>query len=285
MNKVLNKVAHLAVLAVSFLVAAVAAAADNGLPESIRQAGVLKFGGDPSYPPFVSVNDKNELQGFDVDIANEIAKRLGVRAEFINVKTDGIVPGLQSGKFEIGISGVIDSEARQRYVDFVDYYRGLASLIVKSGNPFNISPSTICGKQIAVGKGSFSQVVGLEMISKNCAAQGKPGVEGMQFPDGSAAILAVESGRAPTHLSFSVIHQDIVAKSNGKLEFAGILPQTGAHFGLPMLKGNDALVQAVSGALTQMMADGTYKKLLAKNNMPLTDVLERPTINQLNAYP
>src|SRR5579872_2216602 len=110
------------------------------VPASVRQAGVLRVAGDASFPPFFYLDEKSQFQGFDVDIATNVARVLGLKPEFTNIKTEGLLGGLQAQRFDVGMSGLIDRPIREKSFDFVDYYRGSSSLLVKTGNPLNVTP-------------------------------------------------------------------------------------------------------------------------------------------------
>ena len=250
------------------------------LPASVRQSGVLRVAGDASFPPFFYLDEKNQFRGFDVDIATAVAQVLGLKPEFTNIKTEGLLGGLQAQRFDVGMSGLIDRPIREKSFDFVDYYRGSSSLLVKNGNPLGITPKTICGKSLAVGKGTAADISVIPELSKRCESANNAAITAMEFPDYSAAVLAVGSGRAPAGLTLFAINRWIEAKSNGSLDDGGVLPVS-FHVGIAVLKGNDALVKALYAAVEQLMNDGTYKQLLSKYNI-LDNPLQKPLINQPN---
>src|SRR5687767_12691891 len=77
--------------------------------EHVQQTGVIRVGMDAAYPPFESINEHNELVGFDVDLANEIGQRLGMRVEFVNIAYDGLFDALLTGRVDMLISGLVDA--------------------------------------------------------------------------------------------------------------------------------------------------------------------------------
>ena len=82
-----------------------AAAAEDTSLEDLQEAGVMKVGMCPEYPPFESLTESGDIEGFDVDLANAIAEKLGVEAEFVNTPYEGLIAGLENGDFDIIMSG------------------------------------------------------------------------------------------------------------------------------------------------------------------------------------
>jgi polar amino acid transport system substrate-binding protein len=104
-------------LAFSVLGAPLAARADD--LETIKAAGEFKFANSGAYPPFSFVDDSNQTVGFDVDIGNEIAKRLGVKGAGVSTAWDGIIAGLLAGKYDTIIGSMTITPEREKAVDFV----------------------------------------------------------------------------------------------------------------------------------------------------------------------
>ena len=123
--------------------------------EKINKEGVIKVGIEGAYPPFNFYNSKNELEGFDVDITNEIAKRMGVKVEFVATPWDSIIGGLLSKKYEIIISSMAITEDRKKKVDFTEpyYYTG-AQLFTKSNSAIKNVDTDVKGKKIGVVTGT-----------------------------------------------------------------------------------------------------------------------------------
>ena len=88
-----------------------AAAAEDTSLEDLQEAGVMKVGMCPEYPPFESLTESGDIEGFDVDLANAIAEKLGVEAEFVNTPYEGLIAGLENGDFDIIMSGMSPEEA------------------------------------------------------------------------------------------------------------------------------------------------------------------------------
>lgn len=248
------------------------------LPADVRQSGVLRIAGDASFPPFFYLDEHNDFKGLDVDITTAVAKILGLKPQFTNIPTDGVIAGLQAHRFDVGVSGLIDRPVREKVLDFVDYYHAFQSLLVKAGNPDQVNAKTVCGKQVAVGKGTAAAIATLPHLSELCEKDGKPAIKAAVFPAYSAGVLAIQDGRVNAGLTLFPINRWIEQRSNGKLEDGGAVPGS-FMVGLAVNKGNDPLVKALFAAVDQTMKDGSYKQLLSKYGI-LEQPLEKPAINQ-----
>src|SRR5438876_1954730 len=129
------------------------------LPKAVRDSGVIKVGSDIEYPPVESYKEGTKQdEGLDVDIANAIGEKLGVRLQFVD-DTDfaGIITALRAGRFDIIMSAMNDTaDRRGKGVDFIDYFRAGTSIIAKKGNPQGLQTlDDLCGKTVAVQQGTI----------------------------------------------------------------------------------------------------------------------------------
>jgi len=98
----------------------------------IKQRGKLIIGTEPTFPPFEFVDEKNQVVGFDIDIANELAKRLGVKVEVVSLPFDSLIPALQQGKIDMVIAGMTITEDRAKVVDFSKpYFEANQAIVVR----------------------------------------------------------------------------------------------------------------------------------------------------------
>ncbi|MFN6991886.1 MAG: transporter substrate-binding domain-containing protein, partial [Fervidobacterium sp.] len=103
----------------------------------IKKRGKLLVGTEPTFPPFEFVDEKNQVVGFDIDIANELAKRLGVKVEIVNLPFDSLIPALQQGKVDIIIAGMTITEERAKVVDFSKpYFEANQAIVVRKDGKF-----------------------------------------------------------------------------------------------------------------------------------------------------
>ncbi|MDK2806676.1 MAG: arginine/lysine/histidine transporter system substrate-binding protein, partial [Thermoanaerobacterium sp.] len=125
----------------------------------VKKSGVIVMGTSADFQPFEFhklVNGKDTIMGFDVDLANAIAKKLGVKLEIKDIDFTGLIPALQSGQIDMAIAGMNATPDRKKNVDFSDeYYNSEQVLVVKSSSSIN-NLKDLNGKTVAVQLGTTS---------------------------------------------------------------------------------------------------------------------------------
>ncbi len=232
------------------------------LPANVKAAGVIKSGTDASYPPMESVGkDGQTVEGFDVDLGNAVAAKLGVKIVFINAPFDSIIPGIASGKYDLGFSSFTPTVARMQSVDFVNYLSNGTLWAVKKGNPGTVNRDDACGKKVAVQKGT-TQVDDVTARSEVCTKAGKPAITVDQYQLQTDATTAVVSGKDVAMLADSPVISYAVTQSGGQVEQLG--EQYGAApTGVALPKGGP-LTQVLADTFTALIADGSYAKITSK---------------------
>ena len=232
------------------------------LPASIKSAGVIKSGTDASYPPMESVSaDGKTIEGFDVDLGNAVAAKLGVKISFVNSPFDSIIPGIASGKYDLGFSSFTPTADRMKTVDFVNYLSNGTLWAVKPGNRAGVDKDNACGKKVAVQKAT-TQVDDIDARDKQCTSAGKPAITIDQYQLQTDATTAVISGKDDAMLADSPVISYAVAQSKGQVEQLG--DQYGAApTGVALPKGGP-LTPVIADALTAVVKDGTYQQILSK---------------------
>ncbi|MFI6597798.1 transporter substrate-binding domain-containing protein [Nonomuraea sp. NPDC050536] len=247
------------------------------VPDAIKSDGKLVIGTDASYPPNESVDPATQkIVGWEVDLGNAIAGKLGLTAEFQNAGFDTIIPGIGSGKYEMGISSFTDNKDREKVVDFVTYYTAGTSWAVLKGNPKQVNPEDPCGKTIGVQQGTV-QVDDINARSKKCEAAGKPKVNVVVRKQQTEVNADLVSGKTDGMLADSPIVGYAVKQTGDKLEIIGQAYDT-APYGFAVGKNSGTFKDAVLGALKALMADGTYKQILDKYGVG-DGAITNPVIN------
>ncbi len=249
-----------AALAMAATVTSVSAA---GLPAKYKSKGVLTVASDASYAPmeFIGKNGKSVV-GAQVDLGHAIGKLLGVKLEFVNASFDSIIPGLQSHKYDMGMSSFSDTKKREEVVDFVTYLVAGTSFYVKAnGGPKIEGLDDLCGKTVSVEKGTI-QVDDANAQSKKCTAAGKSPVSVSVFPDQNGANLAIASGRAQVGMADSPVASWIVKNSHGQFKLSG-KAYNNVPYGIVVPK-NSGLAEPLQAAVEQLMKNGEYAKILDK---------------------
>jgi polar amino acid transport system substrate-binding protein len=233
------------------------------VPAAIKSKGTITVAADASYAPdeFFASNGTTVV-GMDADLSKALAAVMGLKANVVNATFDTIIPGLASGKFDMGASSFTDTKAREKVVDFVDYANVGESFYTKaSGGTTIASIADICGKAVSVEKGTTEETDAGTQSSK-CTKAGKPAVTVLSYGDQNAANLAVASGRAQLGFADTPVAAYQVKQTNGQFKLVGAA-YAPAPYGLAIPK-KPGLAPAVLAALKALIKDGTYSKIFAK---------------------
>jgi len=233
-------------------------------PPAIAAAGKIVWCSDVSYAPeeFFKA-DGTTAQGSDIDIANDIAKRMGVTAEIDNTGFDGIIPALNASKCDLIISGMNDTPERAKEVDFVDYLKVGQGLLVPAGNPKAIKTlADLSGKTVAVQLGTTNKDA-LDAANVLLEAAGKPKMEIQTFQLDTDAFQQLSLGRVDAFSTDSpvVAYYGSLPENAGKFEVGGT-PIEPIPIGIAVRKTDTELKAAVQAAIDAMYADGTMKSIV-----------------------
>ena len=237
------------------------AAARAALPDKNKQSGTLAVATSLQWPPFDFKSGSGQPDGLDIRLVTSLAKRLGLTAIFTDVKFPAIVPGVATGRFDIGVDQLAETPEREKVVQFVGYYASSLGLLVRQGET-GLSVTDLCGHTLALTQGS-SQVAVAQHLSAQCTAAGKKAIAVLYYPDSADTYLAVADGRGDGFLTDQAVGV-YIAHHNSKLSMApGTLKETRSVAGIVVAKDNTQLAKALRLALLGMMHDGEYQKLLA----------------------
>jgi polar amino acid transport system substrate-binding protein len=246
------------------------------VPAKIKSKGTLIVAADATYPPneYVGSNGKT-VTGWDVDLGQALGKVMGLNWKFVNATFDTIIPGLQSGKYGVGMSSFTDTKERQKVVDFVTYFSAGTSFYVKSGGPTINSLADLCGHSVGVERGT-TQASDSTAQSGKCKKAGKAGVSVHVYPDQNAANLAIQSGRQEVGMADSPVAAYIVKQSSGKFKLTG-KPYNTAPYGIALPKGN-GMTKPVLDAMKALIENGTYLAILKKYGVQ-QGAITNPAVN------
>ncbi|GAB2980185.1 ABC transporter substrate-binding protein [Amycolatopsis acidiphila] len=247
------------------------------VPTAISADGKIVVGQDQSYAPNEFVDESGKVVGFDVDLGNAIAQKLGLTAEYQNAAFSGILAGVGSGQYELAMSSFTINSERLQTVDMVSYYSAGTSLAVPKGNPDKITLDDLCGKNIAVQQGTV-QVDDLTKRSGECTAAGKPAINMQQFQAQTDVNLQVQTRRSQAMLADSPVIDYAVKQTGGAVEIVG-QPYDSAPYGIALKKGQGTYAQAVQGAVQAIIDDGTYDKILAKWGLNTAGAIKKADLN------
>ena len=233
------------------------------VPAKIRQAGELKVATGSGYPPFEFYGTDNKtLIGVDPEIMQALGAVMGLKVTLTDLKFDAIIPGLQSARFDAASAAMSVTPVRNKVVDFVSYFSGGTSLIVKTGNPAKLTLQNLCGHKVAVEKGTIYADDYLPDFSKACTAAGNKDITVDVYPDQPQATLALSSGRDDASMSDYGPLAYIAQQAKGQFD---VLQENykPSLYGIALPKGS-TLATALQAALKKIIANGTYKTILTK---------------------
>jgi cystine transport system substrate-binding protein len=231
-----------------------AATTEQNSLEVVKANGKLRIGTEGTYAPFTFHDAAGKLTGFDVEIAEEISKRMGVEAEFTETQWDGIFAGMDAKRFDVIFNEVSITDERKVKYDFSDpYIISKAVLLVGENNEDIKSFADLKGK-----KSGQSLTSNLSDIAR------ENGAEIVAVDGFNQAIDLLTSGRIDATINDSLSYLDLLKqKPDVKIKQVDEV-EGGSQSAATFLKGNDELIKAVNDALAEMKTDGTYLKISEK---------------------
>ncbi|MCU1423048.1 MAG: transporter substrate-binding protein [Microbacteriaceae bacterium] len=236
------------------------AAAAALLPAAIKKAGVIQVGVDATYAPNEYKDDNGNAIGWEIDMFNGVAAKLGVKAKYNIAGFDSIIPKITGGTYDVGVSSFTDNTDREKQVDFVNNYS--AGILWASQKGKTVDPDNACGLKVAVETGTVEETDDVPGKSKACTDAGKAAIQILKYDGQDQATNAVIQGQADATSADSPITDYAIAQSKGALQAAGKSFEV-APYGFAVDKGSK-LAQALQKALQAMVDDGSYKKILDK---------------------
>lgn len=212
----------------------------------------LSVGSDIPYPPFEQGKPGN-YTGFDIELMEAIAEKMGRKAEFTDTSFETIFRDVAQGKFEAVVSAATITDEREKAVDFSNpYYLSEQAVLVKEGSDVK-SLEDLDGKTVAAQQGT----TGLELAKEKLG-----GSEIRPYPEGPDAVNALKSGTVEGVIIDAPVAQNAVEKSGG-IEIAEKVP-TEETYGIAVAQGETELLDEINKALKEVEQDGSYNKIYEK---------------------
>ena len=216
-------------------------------------AGTLTVGSDIPFPPF-EFGKAPDYEGFDIDLVNEIAKDLELEVAVKDTSFDTIFTDVAQGKFDMAASASTITPEREQQVDFSDpYYEAEQALLVSEGSDIT-SVEDLAGLTVGAQDGTTGEAYANDETDAGS-------VRG--FPNGPAAIAALQNGQVEATIIDQPVAQDAIDKGQGGFELATTIP-TGELYGLAFSQDSPALLAAVNKSLASMKTDGRLNDLYQK---------------------
>jgi len=227
----------------------------------VKDAGVLKVGTETAFAPFDFI-DAGDHVGLNVDLFAEIGKEMGVEIEWVTLPWEGVLPGLEAGKFDIVAGPATITKARmERYRFTPPIAEATVAILKQAGDDSIGKPEDIAGKAAGAGKAS-AQLAQLQSFAESLPAP----VEIKEYPGNTEAYADLAAGRIQG-VANSLPNIAFVAKQRPDT-FAVVLPPFGTktYFGFPGRNDEDhaSLMDAVDAAMLAIKADGRLATIQEK---------------------
>ncbi len=248
----------------------------NTVPEAIKSSGKLIVGVNIPYAPNEYKDPSTgKVVGFDVDLMNAIAQTLGLTVDYREESDfSKIIPAIQAGTYNVGMSSFTDSKQREQQVDFVTYFSAGSLWAQRAGG--QIDPTNACGKKVAVESTTVQDTEELPAKTKACTDAGKPPIDVVKFDNQDQAANAVVVGQADAMSADSPVTLWAIKQAGGKLVQAGEVFDS-APYGWPVKKGSP-LAQSLLQALQHLIDNGTYKQIASSWGVQ-AGMIDKPVIN------
>ena len=224
---------------------------------TLVKEGVLTNVAELGFSPFEYIDEDGNTVGFDVDLSNAIAEKMGLTCEWLpNQAFDTLVPTIkQGGKADICIAGMTISDDRLEEVDFSDpYLNSNQGIVALAGSGESSETLNAEGMQVACQTGT----TGDEWISENL-----PNATKVPLADVTAALMGISTGLYNAMVIDLPVAQNMIAESFSDLEVVEEIP-TGEQYGIAVSKDNPGLLAAINDALAQVEEDGTMDEIKQK---------------------
>ena len=258
MKKMISIVLAIALMAICF-----AGCSDAGMTVAdIQKAGKLTIATSPDFPPFESLDDNGEVTGIEIEIMELICAELGVELVIEQMNFDSVLPGVQAGKYDVGVSGISVTPAREKNTLFTDPYCLAAQAIVVLNGSSITCKADLEGKTIAVQSGTTAEAYAMEN-----------GYTFNAYTANTDAQEALLAGKVDAWVIDDLTAADMVALYNAENPEALVVlgeAMTTEPYAFAFKLGNDELVGAINEIINKLVADGTVADIFAKYNAPYT---------------
>jgi polar amino acid transport system substrate-binding protein len=246
--------AAIGLLLMALLVVPIAAGC-GGTSGKTLTAGKLTMGSDTSYPPFETMEGSKPV-GFDVELAQALAKKMGLTLEVISTAWDGIIPGLKTNKYDVIMSAMTITADRKKQINFSDPYIDSNQSLCVANNSAIKSTKDLNGKVVGVQIDTTGQTKAEEL-------QKTAGIKEIQkFDTILVAFEALEQGKIDAIINDYPVNMYVSGK-RGKTKVVETI-KTNEQYGIGVNKDNTKLLSSINKALGELRDDGTYTAIYTK---------------------
>lgn len=246
--------AAVAIMGAGLMAAAASLPAVAQTVESIKSAGSVKIGMLVDFPPFGIMNENNQPDGYDADVAKLLAKEWGVEAQIVPVTGPNRIPYLQSNQVDLLVASLGITEERAKSVDFSEPYAGISIGVFGAADAEVTKAEDLSGKTIGVARASTQDTAVTKIAPQDATIQ--------RFDDDASAVQALLSGQVEligvSNVVAAQIKQAAPGRFNQKLELSQQVQ------GIAVRKGSSELLEAVNAFLEKVKADGQLSAIHEK---------------------
>lgn len=241
---------------------ATAHAASPALPPNIAKSGTLRICSAVNLPPMEFMNAATRPTGLDIDLGDAIAKRLGVKTDWINMPFAGLIPALLASHCDIIMSQLFIKPGRLKVIDEIPYMVSHEAVLVKPGAKPVPSLENLSGKKVATVTGTTATVL-LNAANAKLHAAGKPPINIVMFPENTQALQQLQFGQVAAYGVAYETARYYIHKAPGQFAMGGP-PYYTIATGIGIRKNEAVLNKAIGSTLAGMMKDGSYAALFRK---------------------
>lgn len=259
----LKKIIALTMAIVMIAVCMTACGAGKLTLADVQNAGKLIIGTSPDFPPFESLDENGNVVGIEIEIMELICQELGVELEIKQMDFDSVLPGVQTGKFHVGVSGISVTPAREKNTLFtVPYCLAAQAIVVTSGSTIT-GKADLEGKSVSVQTGTTAE----EFCMEN-------GYTVKAFAANADAEAALTVGKVDAWVIDDLTAAEMVAAYNKDHPDAPLVildeAMTTEPYAFAFAKGSDEVVEKINEILNKLLADGTIAAIFEKYDAPYT---------------
>jgi len=236
----------------------------GGEAAGVLDKDVILVGTEATYPPFEYRNEKNEVVGYDIDVVEAIAKHLGKKVEIVDMSFDGLIPALMTGKVDLVAAGMTNTEERRKKVNFSSVYYDIENAFVVRADDSSITKldelkGKIATVQIGTAQDTFITNTGLPAEIK-------------RFQKNDDALMEIKVGRGDfcvvnLTVANAFLRNNKTFEESLKIGFRNKIHREGEGIALGLPKGDEALLNAVNGAIETMKNNGEFDSIKKKYQM------------------
>ncbi|SDS12983.1 ABC transporter substrate-binding protein [Corynebacterium timonense] len=245
------------------------------VPEEVAEDGKLSIGTNPPFAPFQFKDSQGTLIGFELDLGRAAATVMGLEFDPQEMDFAMILPAVQAGSLDAGMSGFTDNEERRRSFDFVNFLYAGIHWAAQPGT--DVNPEHPCGLTVSVQRTTVAETDDVRPKSEECEASGEDPVTVLAFDTADNAALAALVGRADAVSADSPVTAWAVERSDGDLELTGEMFDA-APYGFAVRK-DSPLGPALAAAIQHLIDTGEYQRILAQWNIQ-SGLLDEALMNE-----